>query len=188
MQAIGTKERQRQDRIAICVFGVVVFLGVVALGVAVHRARAAARETACRGRVYYIASALRNYQEDHGGLPDSSNGDPPHSWRVLLLPELGYQELYEQYDFAEPWDSETNRKVLSQMPPVFTCPNCADADCTSYFLRLDGGGRFAVIERNHQRVRWTEPRDVDANQAKGSPCDSGGFAYARSDRSCGREK
>src|SRR5262245_23624397 len=40
-------------------------------------------------------------------------GRPAHSWRVLLLPYLGYEELYKQYDFNEPWDGPNNSRLHS---------------------------------------------------------------------------
>jgi len=44
---------------------------------------------------------------------------PPFSWRVALLPYLGYQELYAKFDFQQPWDSEVNRRAAASMPVVF---------------------------------------------------------------------
>ncbi|GEM_PF-1803750 len=45
--------------------------------------------------------------------------NPEFSWRVALLPELGFQELYDQFDFSQPWDSENNLKTASKMPSLF---------------------------------------------------------------------
>jgi hypothetical protein len=50
------------------------------------------------------------------------DGKPWHSWRVLLLPFLENVALYKQYDFSQPWDGPTNRKVLEQMPSVYRDP------------------------------------------------------------------
>ena len=41
------------------------------------------------------------------------------SWRVALLPYLGYRNLYEQFRHDEPWDSPHNRKLIAKMPPVY---------------------------------------------------------------------
>ena len=41
------------------------------------------------------------------------------SWRVAILPQLGYANLYRQYQQDEPWDSSTNARILTQMPSVF---------------------------------------------------------------------
>jgi len=47
---------------------------------------------------------------------------PQHSWRVLILPFLGEQALYDAYDFREPWNGPRNRQVAARMPNVFRCP------------------------------------------------------------------
>jgi hypothetical protein len=42
-----------------------------------------------------------------------------HSWRVLLLPYLGYEDLYAQYNFEEPWDGPNNSRLADRMPQVY---------------------------------------------------------------------
>lgn len=46
-------------------------------------------------------------------------GKPLVSWRVDLLPMLGYQALYDQFRLDEPWDSAHNLPLLDFMPDVF---------------------------------------------------------------------
>jgi len=41
------------------------------------------------------------------------------SWRVLILPQLGFQELYSQFHLDEDWDSPNNRELVAKMPPVY---------------------------------------------------------------------
>lgn len=50
------------------------------------------------------------------------HGNPLYSWRVLLLPFLGEEELYKQFKLNEPWDSDHNIKLLSKMPAVYRAP------------------------------------------------------------------
>ncbi len=50
-------------------------------------------------------------------LMRSGSGKPTMSWRVGLLPCLGYEDVYLQLRLKEPWDSPHNRKVLQQIPP-----------------------------------------------------------------------
>lgn len=73
-----------------------------------------------------ITLALHNFHSVYNCLPPAvifgPDGKPWHSWRVLILPYLDQQALYQQYDFGQPWDSEKNRKVLEQMPAVFRDP------------------------------------------------------------------
>ncbi len=76
-----------------------------------------------------VASALEAYHEKHGTLPASRSyySDPQipdqFSWRVALLPFLGEQELYQRFNFSEPWDSPHNLEVAQSIPQVFSIAN-----------------------------------------------------------------
>ncbi|MHB9078993.1 MAG: DUF1559 family PulG-like putative transporter [Pirellulaceae bacterium] len=67
------------------------------------------------------------YQHEHGTLPPAytvnAEGQPLHSWRVLLLPYLGQQELYGKLRLDEPWDSEHNRQFQDAAPNIYQCPS-----------------------------------------------------------------
>lgn len=64
--------------------------------------------------------------------PDAPNADesesptegdmPPHSWRVSIWPYIGYQHLYDQYRFDEPWDSDHNLRIAQMMGSEYQCP------------------------------------------------------------------
>jgi hypothetical protein len=41
------------------------------------------------------------------------------SWRVALLPRLGYEDLFKRFRLYEPWDSPHNLSLLADMPEVF---------------------------------------------------------------------
>ena len=48
------------------------------------------------------------------GLPTNvynAKGEAILSWRVLLLPYLEQNNLYQQFKLDEPWDSENNKKA-----------------------------------------------------------------------------
>ena len=70
-----------------------------------------------------IAAALRTYHDEHGRFPPHAHlgesGKPLLSWRVLILPQLGEEELFKQFILDESWDGPHNAKLLSQMPAVF---------------------------------------------------------------------
>jgi hypothetical protein len=46
---------------------------------------------------------------------------PIFSWRVELLPFLGQKahDLYQEFQFNEPWDSPHNKKLLAKMPEIY---------------------------------------------------------------------
>jgi hypothetical protein len=53
----------------------------------------------------------------------NKDAKPLLSWRVMILPYLGYDNLFRQFKFDEPWDSEHNRKLIAQMPAEFRTGN-----------------------------------------------------------------
>ncbi|MGD9647316.1 MAG: DUF1559 domain-containing protein [Pirellulales bacterium] len=154
---------------------------------AVNAAREAGRKTQCRNNLRQIGLALHGYQTMHGCFPPAyipdENGEPMHSWRVLILPFMGYEELYDQYDFDEPWDSPANMALADQMPSEFTCPTDPNAltNNTSYVAAVgpdrmfpgadartpndvaDGlSNTIAVVEFSDSQINWLEPRDAPA--------------------------
>ena len=44
---------------------------------------------------------------------------PLLSWRVRLLPLLGEEELFNQFDTLQPWDAPQNRALLDRMPAIY---------------------------------------------------------------------
>lgn len=70
-----------------------------------------------------IGLALHEYHENYGVFPPAfladKNGQPKHSWRVLILPYLGEQKLYDSYRFDQPWHGPDNWKLINKMPDCF---------------------------------------------------------------------
>lgn len=50
------------------------------------------------------------------------DGTPLHSWRVLILPYIEQQKLYDEFRLAEPWDSPHNIRLLDRMPSTYAPP------------------------------------------------------------------
>ena len=113
-----------------------------------------ARRAACMNNLKQIALALENYQAAYAVFPPAfiadENGKPMHSWRVLILPFLEQQALYDQYDFGEPWDGPNNIKLLGKMPPFFRCPSSspgpAASTATSFVVITGPGTMFPGAE------------------------------------------
>ena len=80
----------------------------------------------CSDRLTRIGLALHEYHNAHNHFPAPAifNGDgaPLLSWRVAILPYLGYQSLYDRFRLDEPWDSLHNVHLLAEMPREFACP------------------------------------------------------------------
>ena len=86
------------------------------------------RRQACSQNLHKIAVALQNYHDEYGVYPPAiiydGRGQPRHSWRVLILPQLGQEEekLYKRYRLDEAWNSPHNRPLGDDMPRVYACP------------------------------------------------------------------
>ena len=76
--------------------------------------------------------AFHNYADVHGTLPPAAvcgdDGRPLLSWRVLLLPYLEQQKLYDEFRLDEPWDSPHNRPLLDRMPRTYQAPWTRNVD------------------------------------------------------------
>jgi hypothetical protein len=70
-----------------------------------------------------LGLAFFTFESAYNALPPQSLTDPAGkrllSWRVLLLPYLGEEELYKQFHLDEAWDSPHNLALLEQMPDVY---------------------------------------------------------------------
>jgi hypothetical protein len=139
-----------------------------------------------------IGLALHNYASTFAAFPPAAAGQkpkqPPVSWRVLVLPYVERADLYSQYHFDEPWDSENNKKLIARMPKVFKAPGsrkAADGKTNylavvgePYALAADKGRSFATImdglsntillvEVSDERaVPWTKPDDFTPDKTK----------------------
>jgi hypothetical protein len=119
-----------------------------------------AATTKCAANLGKIGAAISAYVADHGNFPPAYTTDerglPLHSWRVLILPYLGYSALHEQLKLDEPWNSPHNARFLSQMPAEYHCPadSQAASDETSYFV-VDGPGGFVFHADNE-----TVPKEI----------------------------
>ena len=129
---------------------------------------------------------MHAYYDTKGTLPPAAlydrNGKPLLSWRVLLLPNMEQQELYNQFHLDEPWDSPHNLPLLSQMPQVyapfngkptprpyttfyrvFVGPGAAFEGQKGMSLEkdfLDGTSNTLLIVEAAEAVPWTQPDEL----------------------------
>lgn len=150
----------------------------------------ASRRAICINNLKQIVLGLQNYHDTYGTFPPAyvadENGKPMHSWRVLILPFIEQNTLYEQYDFSEPWDGPNNRSLSSVVLQVFCCPSdpAGYTTNTSYVLITgdetgwvadrpscfkefaDGPSETIVlVEIANSNIHWMEPRDLTFSQA-----------------------
>ncbi len=90
----------------------------------------AALRNGCINNLRQIALAINNYESAHGHFPPpyttDDNGNPLHSWRVLILPYMEETALYNQLDLTKPWHHPDNLAVGKRMPDVYRCPSFED--------------------------------------------------------------
>lgn len=142
-----------------------------------------------------IADAMNAYASDHGTYPPpmtrDATGNPLHSWRVLLLPYLGEEELYSQFDLDQPWDAQVNQPLSYQtMPAVYRHPSGDGwARGTAYCLVTgpgtlfppggplspnqvtDGKDKTVLVTEARtqgQMTSWIEPVDLDVAGVAGT--------------------
>lgn len=94
-----------------------------------------------------IALALNAYAADHGTYPPPATARPDgtlmHSWRVLILPYLDQQELFNEYDMNQPWNAPSNLELTIRMPAVYrSAASQVHGGDAAYFLITGPGTLF----------------------------------------------
>lgn len=157
-----------------------------------HSPRWASRRMACNGNLKQIALALHNYHDVYKSFPPAyvpdKDGQPMHSWRVLILPFLDQKSLYEEYDFNEPWNGPHNSTLAARMPSCYYCVlrgrEAIDKGYTSYFVPVGSDLAFQgatartlrdfpqgtsstilVISHHSKQTNWLEPADIPLEEA-----------------------
>ncbi|MFI5454528.1 MAG: DUF1559 domain-containing protein [Isosphaerales bacterium] len=108
-----------------------------------------AREIAARARsinnLKQIVLAMHNFVSTYREFPPAviygPDGKPWHSWRVLILPFLDSVDVYNAYDFSQPWDSPKNKALIDKRPAVYRDPIHRDTKETyTHYAALVGPG------------------------------------------------
>jgi hypothetical protein len=139
-----------------------------------------------------IGLAFHNFHDAYAKFPGSQNmregnrdiaGETPYpfSWRVAILPWIERVDLFEQYHFHEPWDSEHNLTLLDKMPEVYRSPYAPEETLNGHTHYLgfatergalgtgtghslydftDGSSATLLIVESRKSVPWTKPEDL----------------------------
>lgn len=156
-------------------------------------AREAILRSDCEDNLRKITLAIHEYESKYGHIPPpysiADDGTPLHSWRVLLLPFLGEQSLYDEIDLDKPWDDPANIPFHDRMPEVYCCPAVkyhskwgSSGNTTAYIVVVDAGTPWnsisppslaqisnadglsrtiAIVESENHRIPWMSPSDPD---------------------------
>ncbi|HEY4234561.1 MAG TPA: DUF1559 domain-containing protein [Lacipirellulaceae bacterium] len=152
---------------------------------AIQAAREAARRTQSMHNMRQLMLGLINYHDAKKSFPANAsydaNGKPLLSWRVLILPYIEQQELYNQFHLDEPWDSDHNKPLVAQMPTLFADPSYISESGKTPYLAVVGehcafdgtakgrkvkdftdgtSNTVMLVDVNPDRaVEWTKPDD-----------------------------
>ncbi len=143
-------------------------------------------QAATQNNLKDLMLGLLNYESANKQFPAQAKfdatGKPLLSWRVLLLPYLDpdHAKLYEKFHLDEPWDSDHNRKLITEMPKEFKNPRINRPGFTNYLavvggdcmfdgtakgIRLaqvtDGTSHTIMLVEADESVEWTKPDDLD---------------------------
>jgi len=174
-----------------CVVLIVVVL-IVQVGLpAAAEMRAAEINQKSQDQLERLMAALNAYHADHGSYPPAyfvdEAGKPSHSWRVMILPYLGREDVYRQYDFTKSWNSVENTALINQMPSEFTMDRGMNSDGMTNIVAVVGRDTIfpyekstarseiiddpstvlALVELNGPGLEWTRP-DHHLDIAKGN--------------------
>lgn len=156
-----------------------------------------------RQNLTQIGTAAQKHHDTVGAYPNNSyetnpNGTRPLlSWRVHILPYLGYDNIYKQFKLDEPWDSPTNIRMLNQMPTVYGTPAAQlKAGNGKTFYRgfghrgamfekppapgapppkvtmagvSDGASNTILVVDAGEAIEWTKPDDLDFGPGRPRP-------------------
>jgi len=155
-----------------------------------------------------LVRAFEAYHAKHARYPDTAIrdkfGKPLLSWRVALLPCLGFEDLYKQFKLDEPWDSAHNKKLLDEIPwpysdgesrrfrhrpvtrvylPVGPGTMFEDGKGRRKADATDGADQTVLFLKTDRASPWTKPTDavIDAGKPTIAGEPSRVVAFARVD-------
>jgi Protein of unknown function (DUF1559) len=120
----------------------------------------------CKEHLKQIGVAIGAHMQDHDHLPapaiTAADGTPLLSWRVAILPHLGYRSLYERFHLDEPWDSPHNRVLIHEMPAELACPGLAArrSGQTAYRVFVGPKADMGTVNTPFEPGRGVDIREV----------------------------
>lgn len=113
---------------------------------AIEKATKAATLVKYKNNLKFIGLACHNYESTYRAFPGASetaDGKKGLSWRVHILPFLDQAALYNKFNLDEPWDSDTNKALIDQMPEVYQVEGVTEAGKTALHVFTGAGAPFA---------------------------------------------
>ena len=168
-----------------------------ALAKPLNQMLAASKRAQAANNMRQNALAMHNFHSAMGGFPTSVMVHPEtgkkYSWRIAILPFMERNDLYQQYDFSQEWDSPHNLEVTADMPDFFRADSDdEDSTNTSFFLltgaesvfggekaldfqeMADGSSNTIMAVEAIRDVHWSKPEDIVIDPKQPFP-NLGGF-------------
>ena len=119
----------------------------------------------------------------------TADGKPLLSWRVVILPYVGEEDLYKQFKLNEPWDSVHNKKLIPKIPRIYAPIRVKAKEGETFYqvftgekapfvpgklLRIpqgfpDGTSNTGLVFEAGEPVIWTRPADLPFDELKSLP-------------------
>ncbi|MBL8891910.1 MAG: DUF1559 domain-containing protein [Planctomycetaceae bacterium] len=150
---------------------------------AVQFAREAARRTACLNNLRQLGLSLANHEAAKSKLPVGANSVNGLSWRVIILPYIEQNNLYEKFNFGPggwntgPGNEGPNKMVhaLNKIPG-FNCPSqVVDIASNPTSTFPDGRRTYTSDYHGVAGPKGVSPEGV-TYRVQANPAGHGGFA------------
>jgi prepilin-type processing-associated H-X9-DG protein len=139
-----------------------------------------------------IGIAFHSLHDATGVMPTDlldKDGKPLLSWRVAILPYVEEDVLYKEFKLNEPWDSETNKKLVEKMPKLYA-PIRVKGKAGETFYQVftgddapfgpkkkpripasfpDGTSNTGLVFEAGESVVWSKPADLPFGAKKALP-------------------
>jgi hypothetical protein len=158
-----------------------------------EKAEKAARQLSV-ANLTLLTQTMHDYHDVNDHFPPAAihnkDGKALLSWRVLLLPYLNQDDLFQQFHLDESWDSRHNKPLLARMPKHYAPPvpgKAKEEHSTFYQVFVgkgtifegtegvsldeitDGTSNTIMIVEAAEPVPWTKPADLPFDARKPLP-------------------
>ena len=124
----GPARRLHGNRSAFTLVELLVVITIIGILIAlllpaVQAAREAARRTQCFNNLKQIALGCHLFENAHGTLPLLYSSSTQLGWMTQILPYCEQDNIYKQYNLAQPWFDASNASVVKLRIGVWECPS-----------------------------------------------------------------
>lgn len=151
---------------------VVLVISAISLGLLVPSRSDSDLMSQAAASMRMISTAVAAYEQRYGEYPPvvtyDHTGRPMHSWRALILEQLGEKKLAAAYRLDEPWDGPNNSQLAKYRPWHFRTyyddrPSYHDTPSCLSETSIHGiviGSQWLTVEQEQEIDNWLAPTEV----------------------------